>query len=202
MLLIFILWTVLSFAWMIYNVLVGMATKDDVIERYYGGEEAMSKLSDAKLERPYFAYLNEKYDNATGKIVKFWWWLNNAFGFCLLWIAVRWHWGIVATVRLVLTFAWWVVSVIVCGVLYWRWHKIASKKPDFEADKREVFEKMAKERAALEEKKERDEAKRQEEVKKGNTNVMTPEERDAYAEAQSKTAQARRAAAALKNKKE
>lgn len=124
---IFILATVFICGLLLIAGVAGLMGKGTVIEQY-GGAEAMAKLTGAELQQPYFKYVNELVSALPGPSLI--WTLIWLIPMALLVVTCRLHWGIMATAWFTFGLFLEIIFVVVCGILYSQWRKIAMAKPE------------------------------------------------------------------------
>lgn len=150
--------TVINLIWALVGFINGQIGRSRVVEEF-GGKKAMSEMSEADLERPYFAYINGKMDKAKNPVTKTIGFINNIGCMVFLWGTCTWHWGVVGTVWFTLALWWELIWLVLLGPWFVIWYKISVGK-DEKAKAANVKEEM--EKAAIREakQKEQEEAER------------------------------------------
>lgn len=127
---------------LLVTVLVGLAGRGRVIEQY-GGAETMAGLTQAELQFPYFKYVNELIGALPGP--SFIWTIIWFVPMMILTKTCQWHLGIIATAWFSFGVFLELALVLVCGILYFKWKKIATAKPERKKPNVDIMEKMNRE---------------------------------------------------------
>lgn len=162
--------TVINLLWALVGFVNGQIGRSRLVKEL-GGKEVMAELSEADLERPYFAYINGKMDNARNPVTKVIGFINNIGCMIFLWATCTWRWGVVGTVWFTLALWWELIWLLLLGPLFVIWYKISVGKDEKAkvADLKEEMRKAEEREARI---KEKEEAERL-----NDPNRMTPEER-------------------------
>lgn len=136
---VFIVATVLICVLLLITGIAGLIGRAGVIKQY-GGAEKMATLSQAELQYPYFRYVNEFISSAPGP--SFIWTLIWTIPMILMVKTCQLHFGIVATAWFSFGIFLELVFMLVCGILYFRWRKIVTAKPERKKPNVDLVEKM------------------------------------------------------------